>query len=49
MSEHENRPRDDEESESEKTIDDLDVPEEQSADVAGGLKMNYGADESAKI
>ena len=47
MSEHENMPREDEESESEKTIDDLDVPEEQTGDVSGGF-MKWGADDAAK-
>lgn len=36
MSEHEQRPSEDEQVEREETIDDLDVPEEQKDDIAGG-------------
>lgn len=36
MSEHENMPREDEQSEREETVEDLDVPEGQRDDVAGG-------------
>lgn len=46
MSEHENKPREDEGLEREETVDDLDVPEEQGGDVSGGLKR--GVDDGAK-
>jgi hypothetical protein len=36
MSEHEQMPKDDEQDERAETIDDLDVPENQQDDVAGG-------------
>ncbi len=37
MSEHEQMPKDDEQDERAETIDDLDVPEKQQDDVAGGF------------
>jgi hypothetical protein len=36
MSEHEQRPSEDEQAERNETVEDLDVPEEQLDDVAGG-------------
>jgi hypothetical protein len=38
MSEHEQRPAEDEQLERDDTIEDLDVPEEQRDDVAGGVR-----------
>ena len=44
MSEHEQMPKDDEQDERAETVDDLDVPEKQQDDVAGGfskIELDY--------
>jgi hypothetical protein len=41
MTEHENMPRGDEESERGETVEDLEVPEGQRDEVAGGVSLPY--------